>query len=174
MIEDPIYLYLAARLTQLPATPHSFPLSQGQLPARVQVWGQTLDPSKPSIAQNHAAINTAAQPRPTQQQQQQQQPFSAQAASAGGSSTAAAPTAATAAAAAADALAAAGAVVGSDESSDEEDDSSESDLAAQVVEGQTWLIFEFCDKGCLQVRGMGDHAVASCHMHFLHSTWIAF
>jgi hypothetical protein len=153
---------------------------QGQLPPRVQVWGQTLDPSKPSLAQNRALVTRAAAAANTTHQQQQQtrgrrpdlspssahqlgSPYSSSKhsnAGTSGSSSSSSLLGSAAAAAAADSVAAeafnaAGAVMGSsgEESSEDEDDSSSygSDLLAQVAQGQTWLIMEFCDKGCLQV-----------------------
>jgi hypothetical protein len=136
----------------------------GQLPARVQVWGHTLDSSKPNIP-----LNRNSAPLPQQQQQQQRRrrrrkpdlaPSSAEPLYAKGNSSSS--SSSSSAAFEADALAAAGGVVGtgddsSDESSEEEHESSSSsggaDLAQLIGAGQTWLIMEFCDKGCLQVWG---------------------
>eukprot|EP00879_Flechtneria_rotunda_P001352 GHRR01001502.1.p1 GENE.GHRR01001502.1~~GHRR01001502.1.p1 ORF type:complete len:1180 (+),score=462.14 GHRR01001502.1:255-3794(+) len=120
---------------------------EGRLPKRQQVWGETLDPDKPSIVQNKAHINkepvaaaaalfgvrpTAAEVSPAGPQQQLQQ----------------------AAAAAAGVLAAVGGganpqqgVSATELEGNVADEASDEDM---VLGGQTWMVMEFCDKGCLQ------------------------
>jgi hypothetical protein len=150
---------------------------EGKLPARQQVWGETLDPDKPSVDTIAAAV-----------------------ANANGKNSSSAAAAAVAAAAAAGgkgvantvsnarsnnanpydklmqlgtpgtpAAAAPGSVVTNGVSNSDSNNSA--DVAAQslvdkweeeegardedVTAGQTWMVLEYCDRGCLQVRKLG-------------------
>jgi hypothetical protein len=136
---------------------------EGKLPARQQVWGETLDPDKPSVDTIAAAVAANANGKSS----------SSTAAAAGGkggvtntvSNTRANPydklmqlgTPGTPAAAGQ------GNVVTNSISN-----SNSADVAAQslvdtweeeegardedVTAGQTWMVLEYCDRGCLQVR----------------------
>lgn len=123
---------------------------QGKLPARRQLWGETLNPDKPSVAQNKAAVAAAA--------------------AAGGPCTVAPTTAADTSSSHYDRLLKPGTSSGNSSSSCSGTGSSgrrtDGDVTADILDsfdedagaedditaGQTWMVLEYCDKGCLQVR----------------------
>lgn len=115
---------------------------QGRLPEREKLWGEILNPSKPSIAQNRAQMAAAAGPPADTTTNYVTAPV----ADRGMLSALPSP------------LPSALPSMSSTEQMLQaqlmEDDADEDDNAAadDVYGGQTWMVMEYCDKGCLQVR----------------------
>jgi hypothetical protein len=136
---------------------------EGKLPARQQVWGETLDPDKPSVDTIAAAVAANANGKSS----------SSTAAAAGGKGTntvsntrgnpydklmqlgtpgkpaAAAPGNAVTNGVSNSADVAAQSLV---DKWEEEEGARDEDVTA----GQTWMVLEYCDRGCLQVCCLGQ------------------
>eukprot|EP00883_Tetradesmus_obliquus_P013133 jgi/Sobl393_1/6057/SZX69651.1 len=123
---------------------------EGKLPARQQVWGETLDPDKPSVDTIAAAVaganrrgsngaaaagaNGAAKPRgnnPYDNLMQLGTPGTPAATAAPGVTNGVS-----------NGVAAGGHADGMDDDEGPRDE--------DVTAGQTWMVLEYCDKGCLQ------------------------
>lgn len=122
-------------------------MPQGRLPERKRLWGETLGPGKPSIAQNAAALqkaksHAAIAPAPFGDGllQLHGSGGSVHGGGAGGSGG------------------------GRAGDNDGEPVSAElllvdaDDAGADVLCGQTFMLMEFCNKGCLQVRAAARRA----------------
>eukprot|EP00775_Hariotina_reticulata_P009524 gene9524-9688_t len=107
-------------------------VGEGRLPERQKLWGETLNPSKPSIAQNRAQaaaaggapadkgvgdapmlVNNSGMPATVPAMSDAEQMLQAQL---------------------------------REDDADEDDSCADSDVRG----GQTWMVMEYCDKGCLQ------------------------
>jgi hypothetical protein len=111
---------------------------QGRLPEREKLWGETLNPSKPSIAQNRAQMVAAAGPPADTTTNYVIAPVTDRGM-----------------------LSALPSALPSMNETEQmlqaqlmEDNADEDDNAAadDINGGQTWMVMEYCDKGCLQVR----------------------
>jgi hypothetical protein len=131
---------------------------QGKLPARQQIWGETLDPDKPSVDTIAAAVAGAK----------------GKASSSSGTAAAAAAAGATtakrvsnnpydkllqlgtpgtpAAAAAGGVIDGVGNTVAAQNNMADVWDEEEGARDEDVTAGQTWMVLEYCDRGCLQVN----------------------
>jgi hypothetical protein len=102
-----------------------------------RLWGETLNAGRPSVEQNRTAVAAATAAGTAEQQQQAAAPDSGANSLSTGS--------------------------GSTERVCEEDllsTSSTSCCASSLINGETWLVLEYANKGCLQVR-QRPHTFAS-------------
>lgn len=120
----------------------------------VQVWGQTLDRSKPSI--RDIAAGVAAQlPSMGTGKAAGAETSSSNACTGSWCDTSSSTTASGAAAAPQSSAAAVAGIGGSSQNADsnrqQQANDSGTTTGGAMVQGQTFLVLEYCDKGCLQV-----------------------
>lgn len=127
-------------------------LLQGKLPAKKQLWGETLDPEKPSVAQNKITVNDY--------QQQQGAPKPAAAAANGGINQSYAFMKLDECAPGSNDSSGCATSCASNSVSNTPNHVSNNVTADDLEEefddvsaGQTWMVMEYADKGCLQVGG---------------------